>query len=208
MNRFVILLGGYVTPTPRLLGQVTNARVIAADGGMSHAQELGLIPELWVGDFDSSSAELQAQFSAIPREQYPSDKALTDGEIAVEAALKRGAEEIVFVGSAGGQSDHSFFHSILALRLRQSGTKVFCTTGIEEIYPLIPGNISVLLEGKKRFSVVGITDLKSLTLKGAKWPTNALDVKFGQSRTVSNESTGPISVELESGLGLLFCYPI
>ncbi|TIT31323.1 MAG: thiamine diphosphokinase, partial [Mesorhizobium sp.] len=53
MSTFTILLGGDLLRTPRLDRQVEGSRVIAADAGIGHARMLGLVPELWVGDFDS-----------------------------------------------------------------------------------------------------------------------------------------------------------
>ena len=83
MSRFIILLGGKLVRTPRLDAQVAGARVIAADAGMNHAKTLGITPELWVGDFDSVTDELEAEFAAIPQNRYPQDKDNTDGELAV-----------------------------------------------------------------------------------------------------------------------------
>ena len=54
MTCFAILLGGDLTVTPRLKSQIRGARVIAADSGMMHAAALHIMPELWVGDFDSA----------------------------------------------------------------------------------------------------------------------------------------------------------
>ena len=68
MTRFAILLGGNLTVTPRLKSQIRGARVIAADSGMMHAAALHLMPELWVGDFDSAGSELTMQYRDVPRE--------------------------------------------------------------------------------------------------------------------------------------------
>jgi thiamine pyrophosphokinase len=40
---FSILLGGTLTPTPRLLCQIAGSRVIAADGGILHAETLAVL---------------------------------------------------------------------------------------------------------------------------------------------------------------------
>ncbi|MCX7784062.1 MAG: thiamine diphosphokinase, partial [Meiothermus sp.] len=107
MHPFTILLGGSALPTQRLLAQVTGSRVIAADGGMRHAAPLGLQAELWVGDFDSASAELQLAYAHVPREEHPVGKDYTDGELAVQAALARGADRLILVGAMGGQTDQT-----------------------------------------------------------------------------------------------------
>ena len=45
MSKYAILLSGPIAKTPRLIKQLSNARVIAADGGMAHAAALKLSPE-------------------------------------------------------------------------------------------------------------------------------------------------------------------
>lgn len=70
MTRFAILLGGDLTVTPRLKSQIKGARVIAADSGMMHAAALHIMPELWVGDFDSAGSELTMQYRDVPRETF------------------------------------------------------------------------------------------------------------------------------------------
>ncbi|MFY8099630.1 MAG: thiamine diphosphokinase, partial [Allorhizobium sp.] len=80
---FTLLLGGNLTVTDRLRALTQGSRVIAADSGMRHAVGLGLTPELWVGDFDSSDSALIDRFPSVERRTYPAAKAVTDGEIAV-----------------------------------------------------------------------------------------------------------------------------
>ena len=104
MSRFVILLGGKLVRTPRLDAQVAGARVIAADAGMEHAKTLGITPELWVGDFDSVTDEIAAEYASVPQDRYPRDKDKTDGELAVAEALKRGATSLVLAGAFGGRA--------------------------------------------------------------------------------------------------------
>ena len=58
---FTLLLGGSLAVTDRLRALTEGSRVIAADSGMRHAVDIGVTPELWVGDFDSSDAALIAR---------------------------------------------------------------------------------------------------------------------------------------------------
>ena len=122
-HSFTILLGGDVTPTKRLATQIADTRVIAADSGIAHAAALGLLPELWVGDFDSTSDTLAATYAAVPREVYPEAKDATDGAIAIEAALARGAKQITLVGAMGGRFDHALAHGMQLIDLQSRGIK-------------------------------------------------------------------------------------
>src|SRR5262245_33020850 len=117
MSRFVILLGGELQPSPRLARELPGARVIAADSGMRHAAALGVTPELWTGDFDSVPERLLAEWPDTPREIFPSGKDKTDGELAVDAALKRGATSLLLAGAFGGaRGDHAYLHLALAMK--------------------------------------------------------------------------------------------
>jgi thiamine pyrophosphokinase len=204
-NPFTILLGGTCVPTPRLLAQVKNTRVIAADGGIAHAKILGLEPELWVGDFDSTSAELEAEYPHMPREQFDVAKAKSDGELAIEAAQSRGANALVLVGALGGaRSDHQMMILTNAIALAARGMPVILTSGAEEAAPVGPGEMRVELPSGTIFSVIGLTDLEGLTIEGARWPLTDCDVPFGSTLTLSNEANGPVSLTLRGGKAVMF----
>lgn len=208
-KRFAILLGGDLTVTPRLSRQLEVARVIAADSGMRHADGLGVVPELWTGDFDSVEDGLRAEHADVPVEIFPRDKDLTDGEIAVEAALRRGAREILMVGAFGGsRADHAFLHLSAAMRLAESGISCLLTSGVQEGTPLLPGkSLSFDYADGTIFSVIAFSDLEGLTLTGANWPLTERFVPFGSSLTLSNEVRGSLSAGLVSGRALLVAHP-
>jgi thiamine pyrophosphokinase len=207
MSRFAILLGGDVTPTGRLKQQVSGARCIAADSGMAHANLLQLAPELWVGDFDSSGTELEQAFSHVPRVVHPAAKNATDGALAVEEALKRGATSLVLVGGFGGQFDHMLAHVTMMLALAEKGLMVFTSSGHEEAYPLLD---SLQLNGLAcgtRLSVIGMRALVGLSISGVRWPLKEREVPFGSSLTMSNVTDGDVELKLRSGKALVLVYP-
>jgi thiamine pyrophosphokinase len=208
MSRFAILLGGDFSLTPRVAAQTAGARVIAADGGIRHAASLGIIPELWTGDFDSVSDQLAAEWTHIERQVFPAGKDMTDGEIAVNAAIARGASSLVMVGAFGGpRADHAALHLALALRMGEAGFPTVLSSGAQEGRPLLPGEASFDLEPGTLFSIFGFSDLTGLSVHGARWPLASVAVPFGSSLTISNEVTGELRIGLEAGRALLIAHP-
>ena len=208
MSRFIILLGGDLIRTPYLDAQIAGSRVIAVDSGICHAAALRLVPELWLGDFDSVPKKLENAYPDVPREVFPTEKDKTDGELAVETALARGATHLILAGAFGGpRADHAFLHLSLAVKLAESGVSIALTSGAQEGHPLLSGRSSFDYEDGTIVSVVGFTALSGMTLDGVKWPLNTIDVPFGSSLTISNEVRGGLRVELKSGRAVLIAHP-
>lgn len=123
----VVLAGGEpVDPTTRV---PPADLVIAADSGVHHARALGLHVDLVVGDLDSIEGhELDAAVAAgAAVERHATDKDATDLELALRAAVDRGAERIVVAGIGGGRLDH-FLANVLVL-----ASAPFAETRIEAI---------------------------------------------------------------------------
>lgn len=207
MTRFAILLGGDLNVTPRLKGQIKGARVIAADSGMMHASALRIVPELWVGDFDSAGSELTVQYRDVPRETFPAEKDATDGAIAVAEAIRRGASEIVLLGGLGGQTDHTAGLLGQSIEIARKGLACLLTSGTEEAWPLIPGRMDVDFPAETRLSIIPFTDLLGLDLEGVKWPLSKRDVPVGSTLTLSNVALGPVAIRLVEGHGVAIAYP-
>ena len=207
MARFAILLGGNLNVTRRLRVQVAGARVIAADSGMTHASLLGIIPELWVGDFDSAGSELALRYGDVPRETYPPDKDATDGSLAIAAAIARGGDQFVLAGGLGGQADHTLGHFGQILYLAREGFAGFITSGDEEAHPVIPGTTMLDVPPQSRLSLIPFTDLAGLDLEGVKWPLADRTVPLGSTLTLSNVALGPVRISLRSGHAIAVVYP-
>lgn len=204
MKKFVILLGGDITATPRLISQCQNATVIAADSGVRHALTLGLEVALWLGDFDSTTPALLRKFKHLPRETFPREKDKTDGEIAINEAMSQGATDLILVGAFGGpRTDHALLHLAQAIALAKLGLNLTLSSGDEEAHPLSSDLQYFTFPMGSVFSVVGFTALSGVTISGARWPLTNCDVPFGSSMTLSNEVAGELAVNVRSGDAIL-----
>lgn len=208
MTRFTILLGGTVVQTRRLAALTRGTRVIAADSGIAHAEVLGLDVELWVGDFDSADAKLHSRYAKIERWSHARDKAKTDGELATDAAVDRGATSLVLVGGFGGQADHVLGHVALALGLARRGIATVLTSGEEEAYPIVPGRTVLDLPAGTRLSLIPMSDLDGLVLTGTRWPLSGVSVPLGSTLTLSNVAEAAVTIELSRGTAIAVAYPV
>jgi len=113
--------------------------VVAADGGARLADALGVTIDRWVGDGDSlGDAALDALIAAgIPVERTRPDKDESDTELAIDAAIRLGADGLVVVGALGGpRIDHALANiGLLAM-------------------PELQGRRVVILDGTSRVSLV------------------------------------------------------
>ncbi|RFB89667.1 thiamine diphosphokinase [Rhizobium leguminosarum bv. trifolii] len=207
-STFTILLGGELSLTERLRHAVGDSRFIAADGGMRHAAALGITPEIWVGDFDSTPDDLEGAFPDVPKQPYPAAKAATDGEIAVSEAIARGARRLILAGALGGErSDHALQHLLSAVSLAEEGFDVLLTSGKEEAVPLLVDAVELDLPKDSLFSVLGFSALTGLSIENARYPLADFHLPFGSSRTISNVAEGKVRFSLRSGRAIVLARP-
>ncbi len=206
--RAALLLGGDLFPGPALSAALAETQlVIAADGGIRHAAPLGLTPDLWVGDFDSSSEDLLRRYPSVPREVHPRDKDATDAELAARAALFRGARELLWVGAFGAEADHALGHLGLALALADQGVPVALTDGRTWGWPLVPPGRTIRLPPESRLSLVPWSELRGLTIEGARWELDRANLPLGSTRALRNLARGPVRLGLADGRGIVLAWP-
>jgi thiamine pyrophosphokinase len=167
---------------------------IAVDGGIRFFLKNKIYPDLLVGDLDSAprlSREYIANFKVI---KFPTAKDKTDCQLAIEYALKHGADSIDICGAVSSTEIDHTIGNIFLLDLvnrfdRQSGrlVKARLVSPLGEVYLLEKSNI--ILEGKRGdfVSVIPLEEQVRLEYSGLKYPAPKKPLVFGDSLTLRNQ---------------------
>jgi thiamine pyrophosphokinase len=179
--------------------------IVAADSGVEHALAAGRRVDLVVGDFDSADPAVVDAAVADGAEvrRYVAEKDQTDLELALRAALDRGATRVIVVGGSGGRLDHFLANALLM------ASPVFADIEIEALVG--DARITVIHERARLSGTPG--DLCSLLAVGGaargvrttglRYPLDGEDLLPGSTRGISNELSEPVAtVSLEHGASL------
>lgn len=189
--------------------------VIAADGGARSAETLGLAVDLIVGDGDSLGPDDLARFAAagVAVEQAPVAKDETDSELALLAAVARGATSITVLCAIGGaRLDHALANVMLlahpaaegrAMRLLDPGARVSLLRAPgrdgEPVRRELSGPVGALVS----LIPPGVT-AEGVTTEGLAYPLADESLPPGPARGCSNVRALPMAaVTLRSGLLLI-----
>jgi thiamine pyrophosphokinase len=199
----VIVAGGDPVP-PDGLPQLPAPRfVIAADGGLHAARDLGLAVDLVVGDFDSASVEAVAwaEDQGAALERHPTDKDATDLQLALEAALDRNLSPAVVLGGAGfDRIDHFMANALLLAQPRYRGLRPQWWVKGAHVAP-VHGHLEINATPGDLVTLLPIGGpATGVTTTGLRWPLAGETLEPGSTRGVSNEMTGTSAgVEVTTG---------
>ena len=210
MRALVVLDGDPLGSDAWLAGIATRSDVvIAADGGAARLAGTGRRPDLVVGDLDSLAPEVRRQLEShgVAFEIHPSEKAETDAELALRAAVTRGADEITVVGAFGGDRlDHVAGNLMLLAHEDFAAIDVAIMTERATVRALRGPGILELTGGAGDWvTLVPLSEIaRAVTTDGLRYPLHREDLVRGSTRGVSNELTGRhASVEMAVGLLLV-----
>ena len=170
--------------------------ILAADGGLTHVQTLGLEPHGIIGDFDS--------LGYIPQGAtlFPVEKDDTDSMLAVRQGLKLGYDRFILYGSLDGpRLDHTLANFQTLQFIADRGATGFLI-GKDYIATVVKNRKLTFSGGAE--GIVSVfcmgADAQGVSLTGLQYPLENGKLSAGFPLGVSNHFTGaPACVEVREG---------
>lgn len=176
--------------------------IIAADGGIEHARQLGIRPDIMIGDLDSTD-NIPDDISLTV---LPHIKDTTDMNEAVKLAFDANCTELHIYGGTGGRLDHTLANIQLAADIAAHGLTAYfygkgyvltaVHNGALHLDPHRSGYISVFAHSNECYGV---------TIKGLVYETDGITLKNDFALGVSNEFIGK-AAEITVDDGTLIVY--
>lgn len=161
--------------------------IICADGGTRHAYNMGLKPDLIIGDLDS----LQQYYIGYYRDQgveiikHPKDKDKTDTHLCILKAIDF-SSEIILLGALGNRLDHSLANvSLLKIGI-DNNIQIYIDDYRNQVYLI---DKTIRLQGKPGdiFSLLPFNGkVEGLQIEGAKYELRNAEMKAGNPFGISN----------------------
>jgi thiamine pyrophosphokinase len=178
-----------------LAGQLCGAWIlVAVDGGLETCRRVGAIPDLFVGDADSSEGRPAELESVI----YPRDKDLSDLSAALAEVRQRDVEIVTVAGLLGGRLDHEWAN------LFETGAHARHLAGV--VAPSDRGTVVVTAHGCHAETVPGFVvslfvlgGSATVTLRGTRWKLREQRIRPG-SRGLSNLTGNRLDLVVHAGV--------
>ena len=180
--------------------------VVAADGGARFLLRHDLRPHVVVGDFDSlpPADRDKLRRACVAAVVHPVRKDMTDGELAVDEALRRGAGEIELAGALGAL-DHTLGHLAILRRLARRGVVARIATP-RLCVRVVGARATVHLSSPvgTRVSVVPFGGDSVVTLEGFDYPLLRGSLPADACLGIGNSVSGrPTRVHVHAGVVVL-----
>lgn len=173
--------------------------VIAADAGYRTCRELGIVPDLLLGDFDSM--EQPEDFANIHRS--PVEKDDTDTMLAVKTGLEQGCGEFYLYGGTGGRRlDHTLANLQTLLYLRRRGARGYLYDN-DFVWTVIE-NETIRVDKTVEWGLLSVFCLgdraRGVTETGVQYPLQGAELTAEFPLGVSNHILEPVAaVGVETG---------
>ena len=178
--------------------------VLAADGGARFLDGIGVTPDAVVGDFDSleDAAARRLERTGVRLVRHPVRKDVTDGELAVEEALRLGAAQVVLAGATGAL-DHTLGHLAVLRSLAARGVAArLAAPGLSATVLAAPARVEFATPAGTRVSLVPLGGDAVVTLDGLEYPLDHGVLPVEMCLGIGNHTAGagPASISLHEGV--------
>lgn len=200
-----LIVGGGTSPGSARLLELSRAYdfVIAADAGLVHLSEAGIVPAYVTGDFDSVPTELLDPIPAEHRIHDPGQDC-SDLEKAIRLGTGMSVSEMGLACVTGTRIDHTVNAVNLMLRYQDRvAMTLFDTHGDAAI--VNPPGIEILGAAGEKLSLVPAPGASGLQSEGLLFPLTGVTIGFGERDGISNEMTSDTAlISFDSGCLLLY----
>ncbi|OAA31095.1 hypothetical protein AT15_08960 [Kosmotoga arenicorallina S304] len=189
MRTAAIFLGGKKDSSDTFLRRIVELSnfIVAVDSGAEYLKELGIIPDLLIGDFDSITPEtlnwcISKKVKTI---RFPHEKDETDTELALKEVSLRSFERVLLLTATGEREDHFLATLLLMLQFSDKFEIKILSERLE--VGVINGSKTLQAIPGETWSVFPLGDaIPSVTLKGFKYELNDVKMPFEKPFGISN----------------------
>lgn len=205
--KIVIVANGTLSETERLSSRIQQAdMVIAADGGAVHLHRMGIVPQIILGDLDSTPKEILSFFKEkqVKILKHPVRKDQTDMELCLEYAIDHGCTDLLIMGATSTRLDHTLANIFLLRRLADQGIAATILDAYNDIH-IVVSRLNLRGRPGDLISVIPVSDrVNGLTLEGLEYPLRDKSLYMGSPMGISNVFTqDQAQISLKSGAVLV-----
>lgn len=208
----ILFVSGGRAPNRDWFKKIASSRkIFCVDKGIELCMACDIIPNFLLGDFDSanSSAVDWARTKKIPVESYPSDKDLTDTQLALKRATEIfGEHTAILTGAFGGRFDHLYSNIFTCAAIDR---KIFLADERELVLYVKSGETVDVKFFRKPFAVSLLpmtSTCEGVTTRNLHWELDGATLTQNFPNAISNRiDDEKISVSVELGtLAIYVCF--
>lgn len=188
-RKIILFANGELVNPQGILALINDGDyLVGVDGGLNHLINLGLSPNLIIGDLDSADPANVKNLAAqgVEVREFPADKDETDLELAISAALDQNPQAILIVAALGNRLDQTLANLFLLTRSDLSRLDIRLVDGMREVF-LIQEEATISGEIGQRVSLIPLCrPAKGIQTEGLKFPLHTETLFPDQTRGISN----------------------
>ncbi len=186
--------------------------IICADGAMRHLREVGVFPDLIVGDLDSADPDDIKFYEShnVEFEKFDNDKDFTDTELCFEIAVQKGFNVIHILAAFGNRIDHTLANIGLFRKADMASVRLCILDEKNVMYSIVGDGkhidkIEVIKKDGWFISLIPLTEkCEGVSCTGTKYILDNEILFIGESRSVSNEFVDDAAyVSVKNGILLI-----